>query len=539
MLSGYRGNEAAVTRQHSLATLASARRSGDAWSLAWALHLHGLHCYYQLQDAATAPRILEESEALFDKIGDRRWRAVVTNLRAVLMSNEGDYASAQAGFEAALSIGQELDDQELTFKEMLNLGGLAVVRGDSTQAAELYARAVAHGRKHGAKRWTASALLGLAEGDLMRGDLTAAEPLLRESLSLVNELEHGGLYAGLLAKFARLAAARGQTVLAARAMGAIEAHSLQKKQLVDVDDVRPIELHRAWIQAAMRPGDFQAAFAAGKALTLKQAMQEVSTVAPDTAPAVAAPASSPAPLRLFALGPARAFMGERALTAWPYARVKELLFYLAAHPARTKAQIGLDLWPDASPAQLRNSLGTTLYHLRRVLGSSGWVVFEDEQYRFNDALGCQFDLHDFEDGLAQAGRLKAHDPEQATDLLQRAASLYQGDFVEDLAEGEWCRLRREALRRKYLDGLLELGQLYFSRANYAQAAEAYRRAIQKESILEAAHRELMRCYARLGERGQALRQYQTLAQTMQSELGSPPAPASAALYDQLKRGQHA
>ena len=49
----------------------------------------------------------------------------------------------------------------------------------------------------------------------------------------------------------------------------------------------------------------------------------------------------------------------------------------------------------------------------------------------------------------------------------------------------------------------------------------------------------MRCYARLGERGQALRQYQTLAQTMQSELGSPPAPASAALYDQLKRGQHA
>ena len=37
---------------------------------------------------------------------------------------------------------------------------------------------------------------------------------------------------------------------------------------------------------------------------------------------------------------------------------------------------------------------------------------------------------------------------------------------------------------KYLDGLLELGQLYFSRANYAQAAEVYRRAIQKESILE-------------------------------------------------------
>ena len=86
-------------------------------------------------------------------------------------------------------------------------------------------------------------------------------------------------------------------------------------------------------------------------------------------PAAEPPAPQEHRLQLCALGPARVLSHEQALTSWPYARVKELLFYLVSHPARTKAQIGLDLWPDASPKQLRNSLGITLYHLRRTLGN--------------------------------------------------------------------------------------------------------------------------------------------------------------------------
>jgi DNA-binding SARP family transcriptional activator len=122
-------------------------------------------------------------------------------------------------------------------------------------------------------------------------------------------------------------------------------------------------------------------------------------------------------------------------------------------------------------------------------------------------------------------------------LLQEASDLYQGDFVEDLLEGEWFLLRREDLRRKYLDALLGLGQLCFTQQEYARAAEVYRRALEKDEVLEQAHRELMRCYARLGERGQALRHYQTLEQMMHDELGSSPAAESVALYERLKRGE--
>jgi DNA-binding SARP family transcriptional activator len=124
-------------------------------------------------------------------------------------------------------------------------------------------------------------------------------------------------------------------------------------------------------------------------------------------------------------------------------------------------------------------------------------------------------------------------------LLHEAIQLYRGDFLEDCVEGEWFLLPREELRRKYLDSLLNLGALLFAQGHYEGAAETYRRAIEKDNVLESAHRELMRCYARLGEHGRALRHYQTLQHIMQTEFGSAPAPESIVLYERLRRGEEA
>jgi DNA-binding SARP family transcriptional activator len=55
--------------------------------------------------------------------------------------------------------------------------------------------------------------------------------------------------------------------------------------------------------------------------------------------------------------------------------------------------------------------------------------------------------------------------------------------------------------------------------------------------LETAHRELMRCYARSGERGLALRQYQILRTFLDDELGAPPDSETTALYERLRQGE--
>ncbi|HEU5099969.1 MAG TPA: bacterial transcriptional activator domain-containing protein, partial [Roseiflexaceae bacterium] len=84
--------------------------------------------------------------------------------------------------------------------------------------------------------------------------------------------------------------------------------------------------------------------------------------------------------------------------------------------------------------------------------------------------------------------------------------------------------------------LLMLGRLLVADGRDAEASEAYRRAIVHDSFLEQAHRELMRCYARQGERGKALRHYQGLVELLDAELGAQPAPETTALCTRLRQG---
>lgn len=405
------------------------------------------------------------------------------------------------------------------------------------RAKQLYEEVLAQARDLNMKGTIMTSLSRLSHIHMAQGDLDTARQYLRESLPLAQEMGHEIAISSALAGLARIAAAEGHLAQAASAIGTVDGFLTLRSIPLDADDDFQIRQDVAAVRAALTSEEFESVFAAGHTFTLEQAIDQVTTfgaVANRLQRALAVP---PNLLRLCALGAARVFQGEQPVTAWSYARVKELLFYLALHPSRSKAQIGLALWRDASPAQLRNSLATSLYHLRRALGNTAWIIFEEDQYRFNRALGYQFDVELFETNLAQASHLQRQMPERAIALLEEALSVYQGDFVEDFLEGEWFLLPREELRLKYLAGLLDLGLLLFEQGSYARAAQVCRRAIDKDAVMESAHRALMRCYARLGERGQALRQYQTLEQIMRDELGSPPAAESLALYKQLMHGE--
>jgi two-component SAPR family response regulator len=100
--------------------------------------------------------------------------------------------------------------------------------------------------------------------------------------------------------------------------------------------------------------------------------------APERTPSADKPAETAeakttiAELRVLALGPARVEKGGRPLDSSPdwIQKPRELLFYLLSHPeGRTKEQIGLALWPEASTSQLRSSFHDTVYRLRRALKS--------------------------------------------------------------------------------------------------------------------------------------------------------------------------
>jgi two-component SAPR family response regulator len=245
-------------------------------------------------------------------------------------------------------------------------------------------------------------------------------------------------------------------------------------------------------------------------------------------------------LLIRALGPGSVEQQGRALTSsdWTYSKSREMLFYLLCNPARTKEQIGLALWPDASTAQLHDNFRITLHFLRHALGRPEWVLYEGGVYAFNCSMPYWFDVEAFEFHLSVANMAPPGTiaPPAGADHLDRAISLYEGDFL-DGTEAEWCIPRREELLRNYLQALVAWGSVLFEACEYVQASEVYRRAIAKDGYFEAAHRGLMRCLARQGELGQALRHYRSLAGFLQEEFDAPPDPETAALYERLRRGE--
>jgi len=302
------------------------------------------------------------------------------------------------------------------------------------------------------------------------------------------------------------------------------------------------EPRRAAVRARVNETTFRAAWAEGQAMPLEQAIACAHAElmeAHETATRLAPEELLSSELRIFALGAAEVYCGERALVPsdWIYIKGRELLYYLLCHRPRTREQIGLALWPDASPAQLRSNLRATLYHLRRALGRSDWILFDGEHYAFNHSLPSWFDVETFERDLAEVQQAPAKPSLQAVLSWETALSLYRGDFLEDIETGDWSLLQREALRRRYLEALLVVGRARFAHEHYAQAARAFLQLLSHDSYHETAHRELMRCYARMGERGKGLQHYQALFAQMREELGWLPDPATTDLYERLRLGE--
>jgi DNA-binding SARP family transcriptional activator len=401
----------------------------------------------------------------------------------------------------------------------------------------------------------------LGNVEIVRGDFDRGVMLLEEGAGISRGLGDLLGTAYYVWVFGTVNALRRNPIQAARLWGAAEALRERMGMSFSHFDLAAsgYEQHLAAVRSALDEASFEAAWAEGRAMSPEQAIEYAleEDEEPAAAAAAAAPTVAPLPkrkpsaekppesaeaetttprLRIFALGPARVHRGGRPLASPDWIlKPRELLFYLLSHPqGRSKEQIGLALWPDASTSQLRNSFHDTVYRLRRALGGKDWIVFEKGRYAFNRSLAYSFDVEDFEEHLSEARRLRLESTEQTIRHLQKVVDLYRGDFLEDSAEGEWATERQEELSREYKEALLLLGRLLFDQGRHAEAAEAYRKAIAHDELVEEAHRELMRCQAALGERGRAIRHYEELVELLDEQLGTSPAPETRALHELLR-----
>ena len=273
---------------------------------------------------------------------------------------------------------------------------------------------------------------------------------------------------------------------------------------------------------------FERAYAAGHAMGFRDALAYALGYAHSPTPASWK-------LDVRALGALEIFLDGTRLgnDGWRYAKPREVLLYLLANRSgRTREQVGLAFWPDASASQVKNNFHVTLHHMRKTLGRADVIIFADDRYVVNRALGISFDAARFEDEGSAALR---HRGPAAIPVLEGAIALYRGDFLEDAGAGDWHLEHRDRLRRLFVDLSLALGAALTDVDRHRDAAAAYQALVAREELHEEAVRRLMTSLARAGERGEALRRYERLATLLRAELEAEPESTTTALAERIRR----
>lgn len=543
--------EAAVLLDESLALF---RGLGDVHGLAWAMSRRGdvarlLSRYVEAEVYDT------EALALRRQTGDRIGLAFSLMGLGALARDRGDFDQSTALLTESLALFRELGHSRGIARALLALALDATYRGDLAPAAMHSAEALSMAEHLDLPGFAAGALYRQALVAMRGDDDRRALALLRKSLSLRRESDHSHGIADAVDLAAALAARQGRLETAAELDGAAAAlreasgaprslaqDSLLRTYLAPATEVLDRDQYEAArVRGRGQPIDLViASVLSDQPLpTLGAPVVSLSLGLDAASPVVMPTLDEGVGLRICALGQSKMYRDGRLLanTDWTYAKPRELLFLLLSNTARTKEQIGVALWPEASPGQLRAALHPALYHLRRVLGSREWVTSDHDSYAFNRKLAYWYDVDVFEANVAKAEQLAETSPLAAIEGLEAAVAVYQGDFLADVsATNDWLLTRRAELRHTFLEALMLLARLSYAQQRYPEAADAYRRAIAQDSYLEGAHRGLMRSYEQMGELNLALKHYQTLVVYLRAEMNTTPAPKTTALYEKMAHG---
>ena len=217
---------------------------------------------------------------------------------------------------------------------------------------------------------------------------------------------------------------------------------------------------------------------------------------------------------------------SRAGVAIPAGRkVRALLGCLALPPGSVwpRERLMALLWSDRSDEQARASLRQALAEMRRVLGEPSPLRTEHDTVSLDPALITV-------DAVEFVRLAKANKPNEAATLYR--GQLLDGHGVRDGAFEDWIRVERLRLHDLAVD---VLDRFAASQSGDAAVATA-QRLLQLDPAREATHRLLMRLYAAVGQRAQALRQYQQCRDTLQRELQTQPDIETERLHRQIHGG---
>jgi len=496
-LARSRGEYAVAVERYEQA-LALRREAGDPHGIAIALNNLGVAAKDQ-GEYARARAFLEESLAIKREAGERRGIAVTLNNLGLTAKAQGDFTAAAQYFDESFDLFQDLGDHWGQALIVNNMGTLASATGDYERALALHKTSLA-GRRAMKEKW------GVAE---------------------------------CLEGLARVAEATGARGDAARLLGAADRLRQMYGFPVPPDERPLLDRQAAALRAALGEDAFQSGWATGQGWTPDEALEAGLALSIPAAPPAA---SRTARVRIHLLGRFRVVVDGQPMAdaVWGRPQALHVFLYLLLHRHRyiSAEELVEVFWPEA-PSVQATSLYTALSRIRRALRSLSLaspvrLAKERAGYRLLVAPEVWFDVEAFTQGLLQS---TPGEDDAAVAVLRQTLALYEDDLLTGLSDAQWCLPDREGLRRKWVEATQQLAALLEAHGRADEALAAYTRILEREPLLEQAHRGLMRCYAHVGRRDLALRQYQLCAELLARELDVLPEEETVALYEAVSRNQ--
>jgi predicted ATPase/class 3 adenylate cyclase len=278
------GNRGYLSEGHrwleELLALDAARQEGTSlptWLRARAMTVAG-HLTLGQGDYGRAAAYLETGISLGREAGDWFTLAGGQYFMGNLMRAEGYLERAVACYEEMLTIGRARGETRFIYYALQGLADIACDRSDWDEATARYQESLALARAAGHQDGVASCLTGLGWVALRQHNEGRAAALLREAVALYRA--SGELYplACVLEWLAVVFATTDQEHRAARLLGAAamqrEAIGTTPLMAYSPTERAHIEATIASARAALGEAGWAAAFAAGQALTLEEAIAE-------------------------------------------------------------------------------------------------------------------------------------------------------------------------------------------------------------------------------------------------------------------------
>jgi tetratricopeptide (TPR) repeat protein len=249
-------------------SLALYRSLGDRRGIAWALGLLLWQAY--LEGDQTSMRIYQAECELLYRALDDTWGIAYSLLCKSLDTDH--QADAEALLEESQALFRRVGDRWGVGATRNNLGLAAFVRGDYEQAQRIMEDSLARGPEFGNRASAGSTYINLGYVAHGQGDLAKMRACFAESLRICWEVGDRSGIADSLGGIGGAAAMAGQLLRAARLFGASDALLDTIGQVRDVAYAAVYERFVAAVRAQLDEATFAAAYAAGRAMTPEQAI---------------------------------------------------------------------------------------------------------------------------------------------------------------------------------------------------------------------------------------------------------------------------